>query len=51
MEQVEEASGRLPVGDGSIDSVVGVVQARDIATALFRGEPLDLKRKREVIES
>jgi putative hemolysin len=35
---------RLPVCDGSIDAVVGVVQARDIATALFRGEPLDLRR-------
>ena len=33
---------RLPVGDGSIDAVVGVVQARDIAAALFRGQPLDL---------
>lgn len=33
---------RLPVGDGSIDKVQGVVQARDIALALFRGEPLDL---------
>ena len=34
---------RLPVGDGSIDAVVGVVQSRDIAAALFRGEPLDLR--------
>ena len=33
---------RLPVGDGSIDAVMGVVQARDVAAALFRGEPLDL---------
>lgn len=33
---------RLPVGDGSIDRVRGVVQARDIAAALFRGQPLDL---------
>ena len=33
---------RLPVGDGSIDAVTGVVQARDIAAALLRGEPLDL---------
>ena len=33
---------RLPVGDGSIDTVAGVVQARDIAAALLRGEPLDL---------
>lgn len=35
---------RLPVAEGSIDAVVGVVQARDIATALFRGETLDLAR-------
>ena len=35
---------RLPVADGSIDAVMGVVQARDIAAALFRGEPLDLRR-------
>ena len=35
---------RLPVGEGSIDAVVGVVQARDIVAALFRGEALDLRR-------
>ena len=35
---------RLPVCDGSIDAVVGVVQARDVAAALFRGEALDLAR-------
>ena len=34
---------RLPVGDGSIDAVVGVVQSRDIAGALFRGEAIVLK--------
>ena len=34
---------RLPVADGSIDAVVGVVQARDIAGALFRGEAIDLR--------
>ena len=33
---------RMPVGNGSIDAVVGVVQARDIAAALVRGDPLDL---------
>lgn len=37
------AHTRLPVGDGSIDKVAGVVQARDIAAALFRGDPLDLR--------
>jgi putative hemolysin len=40
---LESPRTRLPVGDGSIDAVVGVVQARDIAAALFRGEPLDLR--------
>ncbi|KQU47444.1 DNA-binding protein [Sphingomonas sp. Leaf339] len=33
---------RLPIGDGSIDNMVGVVQARDVAAALLRGERLDL---------
>ena len=33
---------RLPVGEGSIDKLLGVVQARDIAAALLRGEALDL---------
>ncbi|MDF7776579.1 hemolysin family protein [Sphingomonas sp. AOB5] len=35
---------RLPVGEGSIDTVIGVVQARDIVGALFRGETLDLRK-------
>ncbi|UZK65734.1 hemolysin family protein [Sphingomonas sp. M1-B02] len=35
---------RLPVTEGSVDSVIGVVQARDIVSALFRGETLDLRR-------
>jgi putative hemolysin len=35
---------RLPVGDGSIENPVGVVQARDIAGALFRGEAIELAR-------
>lgn len=34
---------RLPVAEGSVDAVIGVVQARDIAQALVRGEPLDLR--------
>jgi len=34
---------RLPVAEGSVDAVIGVVQARDIAQALFRGEPIDLR--------
>ena len=34
---------RLPVAEGSIDAVIGVVQSRDIVAALFRGETLDLR--------
>ncbi|KQT31274.1 DNA-binding protein [Sphingomonas sp. Leaf412] len=33
---------RLPVADGTIDAVVGVVQARDVARALSQGRTLDL---------
>lgn len=43
---------RIPVIEGSIDKVIGVVQARDVATALFRGEKLDIRtlmRKAEVV--
>ena len=41
---LETPHTRLPVADGSVDAVVGVVQSRDIAAALFRGEPLDLRK-------
>ncbi|MEO5867965.1 MAG: hemolysin family protein [Sphingomonas sp.] len=34
---------RLPVAEGSIDAVVGVVQARDMVAALIRGDTLDLR--------
>ena len=34
---------RLPVTEGSVDTVIGVVQARDIAVALFKGQPLDVR--------
>jgi putative hemolysin len=39
---------RLPVGEGSVDAVIGVVQARDIVAAAIRGERLDL---RELVRS
>ena len=41
---IETPHTRLPVAEGSIDSILGVVQARDIAAALFRGDPLDLRQ-------
>jgi len=34
---------RLPVAAGSVDDLVGVVQARDIVTAFIEGRPLDLR--------
>jgi putative hemolysin len=34
---------RLPVAEGSVDAVIGVVQARDVAIALLSGAPLDLR--------
>ena len=37
------AHSRLLVAEGSVDAVVGVVQARDIAAALLRGDALDLR--------
>ena len=35
---------RLPLGRGSVDALEGVVQARDVMTALLAGEPLDPTR-------
>ncbi|AEG50467.1 protein of unknown function DUF21 [Sphingobium chlorophenolicum L-1] len=43
---------RLPVGRGTVEDIIGVVQARDIMTALFRGEGLNLEtlmRRVEVV--
>ena len=34
---------RLPVAEGSVDNIVGVVATRDMLTALLDGEELDLK--------
>ena len=40
---LESPRTRLPVGEGSIDNIRGVVQSRDVAAALVRGLPLDLQ--------
>ncbi|URW75350.1 hemolysin family protein [Sphingomonas donggukensis] len=40
---LETPHSRLPVAEGSVDAVIGVVQARDIVEALVRGQPLDLR--------
>ena len=34
---------RLPVAQGSVDDIIGVLQARDVVAALIAGQPLDLR--------
>lgn len=34
---------RLPVGDGSPDKMIGVVQSRELLAAILRGEALDIR--------
>jgi putative hemolysin len=34
---------RLPVGDGSVENILGIVQARDIMRVLLDGAPVDLR--------
>ena len=38
------AHSRMPVGEGSPDNMVGVVQVREIVRDLLRGEPLNIRR-------
>jgi putative hemolysin len=40
---LETPHSRIPVAEGSVDKLVGVVQARDIVSALIEGRPLDLR--------
>lgn len=39
----ETPHSRLPVGEGTIDSMVGVIQTRELLAALLEGKPLDLR--------
>jgi putative hemolysin len=41
---LESPHTRLPVAEGSVDQIVGVVQSRDIVAAMIRREPLDLRQ-------
>jgi putative hemolysin len=40
----ESTHSRLPVAEGSVDNIVGVVLARDLLTALLEGREIDLKQ-------
>jgi putative hemolysin len=37
------AHSRLPVGEGSPDNMLGVIQVRELLTPLIRGEPIDVR--------
>ena len=43
-ELLDNPHSRIPVADGSIENIVGVIQTRDVLAANIRGEELDLKR-------
>ncbi len=40
---VEAPHNRIPVAEGSVDRLIGVVQARDIVAAALEGKPIDLR--------
>ena len=40
---VEASHNRIPVAEGSVDKLIGVVQARDIVGCLLTGKPIDLR--------
>ncbi|HEY4070677.1 MAG TPA: hemolysin family protein [Sphingomicrobium sp.] len=49
---LETAHTRIPVADGSVENIVGVIQTRDVVAALLEDRPLDLRhlcRKAPVI--
>ncbi|MCJ8158926.1 hemolysin family protein [Sphingomonas sp. LaA6.9] len=43
MRLLETPHTRLPVAEGSVDKIIGVVQSRDIVAAMIRGEALALR--------
>src|SRR5690349_874823 len=41
---LETPHNRIPVADGSVENIVGVVQTRDVLAALLEGRSIDLKQ-------
>jgi putative hemolysin len=41
---LESPHSRIPVADGAVENIVGVIQTRDVMAAALRGHPLDLKQ-------
>ncbi|HEX8938202.1 MAG TPA: hemolysin family protein [Sphingomicrobium sp.] len=40
---LETPHSRIPVTDGAVENIVGVIQTRDVMAALLQGHPIDLK--------
>jgi putative hemolysin len=40
---IEASHNRIPVAEGSVDRLIGVVQARDVVSCLIAGEEIDLR--------
>jgi len=43
VELAEISHSRIPVADGSVDNIVGVISTRDMLTALLEGRAIDLR--------
>ncbi len=41
---LETAHTRIPVADGSVENIVGVIQIRDVVAALLEGRSLDIRQ-------
>ena len=41
---LQSPHSRIPVADGAVENIVGVIQTRDVMAAALEGRPLDLKR-------
>ncbi|MGE4430555.1 MAG: hemolysin family protein [Sphingobium sp.] len=47
---LETPHTRLPVGHGSVEEIIGVVQARDIMSALLRRQKIDIRALMRAVE-
>ncbi|HEX2843549.1 hemolysin family protein [Hyphomicrobium sp.] len=41
---IETPHSLIPVGEGSVDALIGVVRAREILSGILAGEPLDIRK-------
>ena len=41
---LETPHSRIPVADGAVENIVGVIQTRDVMAAALQGHPIDLKQ-------